>query len=104
MIGALVLLSEMKFFPTGSVPIELQVDSTAAISSITTDWIHKDSRWNAIRIHFLRELVRESLFKPIYTNTKDMLADALTKVPSSGPGHALSRARLMGHAHDTLSK
>ena len=63
---------------------------------MTTDWIHKDSRWNAIRIRFLREFVRELLIRPLYTDTKAMLADPLTKVPTSAHSHEAGRLRLMG--------
>ena len=96
MIGTLVMLEEMGFLPEGVTPLRLEIDSQAAIASMTTEWIHKDSRWNAIRIRFLREFVREMLIKPFYTVTTEMRADALTKVPSSAHSHEKARRALMG--------
>ena len=96
MIGTLVMLEEMGFLPEGVTPLRLEIDSQAAIASMTTEWIHKDSRWNAIRIRFLREFVREMLIKPFYTVTTEMRADALTKVPSSAHSHGKARRALMG--------
>ena len=61
-----------------------------------TEWIHKDSRWNSIRIRFVRDLVRALIVKGRYTDTKEMMADCLTKVPSSGIEHGQHRNNLMG--------
>ena len=104
MIGTLVMLEELGFLPEGVTPLRLEIDSQAAIASMTTEWIHKDSRWNAIRIRFLREFVREMLIKPFYTVTTEMRADALTKVPSSAHSHAIARLALMGTAPPPYSK
>ena len=104
MIGTLVMLEELGFLPEGVTPLRLEIDSQAAIASMTTEWIHKDSRWNAIRIRFLREFVREMLIKPFYTVTTEMRADTLTKVPSSAHSHAIARLALMGTAPPPYSK
>ena len=96
MMGVLVTLEELGFLPEGVTPLRLEVDSQAAIDTLSTDWIHKDARWTAIRIAFLREFVRRLLIGPVYVNTKEMRADPLTKVPSSAVSHESDRLRLMG--------
>ena len=96
MIGVLVLMYDLGFKVIDSLPVRLDVDSTATINSITTDWIHRDSRWNAIRTGFLRDFVRSQLIKPYYVSDADMLADPLTKIATNGKKHELQRARLMG--------
>ena len=99
MIANLLLLNELGFCLESDItPLTLGVDNTGAIATLTTDYLSKDSRWNSIRIGFLRGFVRENLVRPLYTPTADMLADPLTKVPSSATDHQLLRARLMGHA------
>jgi hypothetical protein len=104
MIGTLVMLEELGFLPEGVTPLRLECDSQAAIASMTTEWIHKDSRWNAIRIRFLREFVREMLIKPFYMDTALMRADPLTKVPSSARAHEAGRRALMGTAPPSYAK
>jgi hypothetical protein len=96
MIGVLVLMYDLGFKVIDSLPVRIDVDSTAAINSITTDWIHRDSRWNAIRTGFLRDFVRSQLIKPYFVTDADMLADPLTKVATNGKKHETQRTRLMG--------
>ena len=66
MIGTLVTLNQLGFMPEGVTPLRLEVDSQAAIDTLNSDWIHRDSRWNSIRISFLREFVRELLISLTY--------------------------------------
>jgi hypothetical protein len=96
MIGVLVLMYDLGFKVIDSLPVRLELDSTATINSITTDWIHRDSRWNAIRTGFIRDFVRSQIVKPYYVTDADMLADPLTKVMSSSKKHEMQRLRLMG--------
>ncbi len=69
---------------------------SSALAGMTTDWIYKESRWNSIRIRFVRDFVRYMLIKGVHVTTKSMRANPLTKVPSSSNEHARERAALMG--------
>ena len=96
MVAVLILLSDLDLAPDGITPLTLDVDSQAALANMHTEWIHKDSRWNSIRIRFVRDLVRALIVKGRYIDTKEMMADCLTKVPSSGIEHGQHRNNLMG--------
>ena len=96
MIGTLLLLHELGFYTSDMTPLVVETDSTSALAGMNTDWIHKESRWNSIRLLFVRDFVRALLIKGAHVSTKLMRANPLTKVPSSGAEHARERAALMG--------
>ena len=96
MIATLVLLYELGFAQADIVPLTVESDNTAALAGMDTEWLHRDGRWNSIRVRFLRDFVRSGLIKGVFTKTDKMRANCLTKVPASGREHERERAELMG--------
>jgi hypothetical protein len=59
--------------------VELRVDSKSALALVKNLIFHKRSNHNQVRYHFIRDCLEEGNFKACYINTKDQLADLLTK-------------------------
>jgi hypothetical protein len=62
---------------TGAV--ELRVDSKSALALAKNHIFHERSKHIRVRYHFIRGCLEEGSFKAHYINTKDQLADLLTK-------------------------
>jgi hypothetical protein len=55
------------------------VDSKSALALIKNPVFHEWSKHIRVRYYFIRGLLEEGSFKACYINTKDQLADLLTK-------------------------
>ena len=78
--------SVIKIFKLQS-PINIPVimeDNTGAIKLSNNAQFHKRTKHIDIKHHYIRELVEENKLRIIYINTKNQLADPLTK-PVTGP-------------------
>jgi hypothetical protein len=71
------LLSDLLGRDTGAV--ELRVDSKSALALAKNPIFHEWSKHIQVRYHFIRGCLEEGNFKACYINTKDQLADLLTK-------------------------
>jgi hypothetical protein len=71
------LLSDLLCRDTGAV--ELRVDSKSALALIKNPVFHERSKHIRVKYHFIRCCLEEGNFKACYINTKDQLADLLTK-------------------------
>jgi hypothetical protein len=71
------LLSDLLGRDTGVV--ELRVDSKSALALAKNPIFHERSKHIRVRCHFIRDCLEEGNFKTCYINTKDQLADLLTK-------------------------
>jgi hypothetical protein len=71
------LLSDLLDRDTAAV--ELRVDSKSALALAKNLVFHKRSKRIRVRYHFIRGCLEEGNFKACYINTKDQLADLLTK-------------------------
>jgi hypothetical protein len=71
------LLSDLLGRDTGVV--ELKVDSKSALALAKNPIFHERSKHIRVRCHFIRDCLEEWNFKTCYINTKDQLADLLTK-------------------------
>jgi hypothetical protein len=58
---------------------ELMVDSKSALALTKNPIFHDRSKHIRVRYHFIRVRLEEGNFKACYINTKDQLADLLTK-------------------------
>jgi hypothetical protein len=67
--------------------VEPQVDSKSALSLAKNLVFHESSKHIRVRYHFIRGCLEEGSIKAGYINTKDQLADLLTK--------SLGRIRLL---------
>jgi hypothetical protein len=59
--------------------VELRVDSKSALTLAKNPVFHERSKHIRVRYHFIRGCLKEESFKACYINTKDQLADLLTK-------------------------
>jgi hypothetical protein len=59
--------------------VELRVDSKSALALAMNPVFHERSKHIRVRYHFIRGCLEEGSFKACYINTKDQLADLLTK-------------------------
>jgi hypothetical protein len=59
--------------------VELRVDSKSALAFAKNLVFHERSKHIWVRYHFIRGCLEEENFKACYINTKDQLADLLTK-------------------------
>jgi hypothetical protein len=59
--------------------VELRVDSKSALALAKNPIFHEWSKHIRVRYHFIRCCFEEGSFKVCYINTKDQLADLLTK-------------------------
>jgi hypothetical protein len=71
------LLSDLLDRDTGAV--ELRVDSKNALALAKNPIFHERSKHIQVRHHFIRDCLEEGSIKAGYINTKDQLADLLTK-------------------------
>jgi hypothetical protein len=71
------LLSDLLGRDTGAV--ELRVDNKSALALAKNTVFHKWSKHIRVRHHFIRGCLQEGSIKAGYINTKDQLADLLTK-------------------------
>jgi len=60
-------------------PITIYGDSQSAIASVRNPEFHTRTKHIDVAIHYIRELVEDSLVDIQYISTKEMLADVLTK-------------------------
>jgi hypothetical protein len=59
--------------------VELRVDSKFTLALAKNPVFHERSKHIRVRYHFIRGCLEEGNFKVCYINTKDQLADLLTK-------------------------
>jgi hypothetical protein len=59
--------------------VELRVDSKSALALTKNPVFNEQSKHIRVRYHFIRGCLEEGSFKARYINTKDQLADLLTK-------------------------
>jgi len=59
--------------------VELRVDSKSALALAKNPVFHKRSKHSRVRYHFIRGFLEDGSIKASYINTKDQLADLLTK-------------------------
>jgi hypothetical protein len=59
--------------------MELRVDSKSALALAKNPVFHERSKHIRVRYHFIRGCLEEGSIKASYINTKDQLADLLTK-------------------------
>jgi hypothetical protein len=59
--------------------VELRVDSQSALALAKNLVFHEQSKHIGVRYHFIRDWLAEESIKAWYINTKDQLADLLTK-------------------------
>jgi hypothetical protein len=71
------LLGDLLDRDTGVV--ELRVDNKSALALAKNPIFHERSKHIRVRYHFIRGCLEEGSFKARYINTKDQLADLLTK-------------------------
>jgi hypothetical protein len=71
------LLGDLLGGDTGAV--ELRVDSKSALALAKNPVFHERSKHIRVRYHFIRGCLEEGSIKVSYINTKDQLADLLTK-------------------------
>jgi hypothetical protein len=71
------LLSDLLGRDTGAV--ELRVDSKSALALAKNPIFYEQSKHIRVSHHFIRGCLEEGSIKPGYINTKDQLADLLTK-------------------------
>jgi hypothetical protein len=71
------LLSDLLGRDTGAV--ELRVDSKSALALAKNPIFHERNKHIRVRHHFIRGCLEEGSIKAGYINTKDQLADLLTK-------------------------
>jgi hypothetical protein len=72
------LLSDLLDRDTGA--LELRVDSKSALTLAKNPIFHERSKHIRVRYHFIRGCLKEGNFKACYINTRDQLADLLTKL------------------------
>jgi hypothetical protein len=61
--------------------VDLRVDSKSALALSKNPVFHERSKHIRVRYHFIRGCMEEENFKVCYINTKDQLADLVTKPP-----------------------
>ena len=89
------MLQELGFTPTH--PLRIGVDNRATVDGAHSDKISKDSRHQAMRLAWLRDVVRSEIIAMTHVSTGKNDADIHTKI-LAGPAHSRIRGNLMGHA------
>ena len=95
-LGFLIMLSGLGF--PQALPVPILVDNKATVDGAHSEKISKESRFMAMRLAWLREMVRNNLITVQHVATGDNHADVFTKVLPAAQ-HAVFRASLMGAAH-----
>jgi hypothetical protein len=97
------LLGDLLDRDTGAV--ELRVDSKSALALAKNLIFYEQSKHIRMRYHFIRGCLEEWRFKACYINTKDQLADLLTKPLGRIKFLELcSRIRMVQLSHKTTHK
>jgi hypothetical protein len=97
------LLGDLLSRDTGAV--ELRVDSKSALALTKNPIFYEWSKHIRVRYHFIQGCVEEGNFKACYINTKDQLADLLTKPLGRIKFLELcSRIRMVQLSHKTTHK
>ena len=78
------------------------VDNRATVDGVLSDKIHKDSRFMAMRLRWLREIVRRGFVTLRYVRTSDNVADVFTKLLSPSDHDRLRSALMSGYIRDML--
>jgi hypothetical protein len=94
-LGFLIMLTEMQFDPTMPVPVE--VDNKATVDGSKSEKVHKNSCFFAMRLAWIREIVRNSLVNTRYIESAANAADLLTKILNAF-ARSVHRPFLMGHS------
>ena len=79
-----------------NIPINIPViieDNTGAIKLGHNAEFHKRTKHINIKYHYIRELVKNNKIKILYINTKEQLANPLTK-PIAGPALTLWKEKI----------
>ena len=79
-----------------NIPINIPAiikDNTGAIKLSDNPKFHKKTKHINIKYHFIKELVKENKIRLLYINTKEQLADPLTKA-ISGRALAIQRPKI----------
>ena len=99
MLAVLIILSELGLTKESKhiLPMPLYVDNQPVVDNTQTDRLHRDSRHMAIRIAWIREMVKNSLIDVRKIATKANVSDIFTKVLSPIE-HTRFRSVLMGTA------
>ena len=92
-----MLLRDLGIHPGGPLPV--YSDSSATVGSVNSDFIHKESRWNGIRLQWLRQQVRDRLISVLWCSGEAMKADVLTKFCSNLTKFMEIRFELMNLCH-----
>ena len=103
MLGTLILLNEIGFLdhlPEDVLPLSCGVDNKATVDGTTSDKIYKDSRFMAMRLRWLREIVSRGFVALRYVQTRDNVADIFTKLLSPSDHDRLRIALMSGHLRD----
>jgi hypothetical protein len=97
------LLGDLLGRDTGAV--KLRVDSKSALALAKNTIFHERSKHIRVRYHFSRGCLEEGSFKACYINTKEQLADLLTKSLGRIKFHELcSRIGMVQLSHKTTYK
>ena len=94
-LGFLIMLSELGF--PQATPVPIHVDNKATVDGAHSEKVSKDSRFMAMRLAWLREMVRNNLIRVQHIEGDKNPSDVFTKIMPA-PRHAHLRAILMGTA------
>jgi hypothetical protein len=100
LLGFTIMLTELVGFKA-SLPTTLHVDNKATVDSAHSEKLSKESRFMAMRLLWLREMVRNSLVHIRHVATDDNHSDIFTKISPAHKDIAF-RATLMGTAAPTV--
>lgn len=64
-------------------PVEINVDNQSAIKLVKNPEFHKRSKHIDIKFHFVRDLCLKGDIKIVYVDSKNQIADMLTKSPTA---------------------
>jgi len=93
LLGFTIMLTELGF--KAALPTTLLVDNKATVDSAHSEKLSKESRFMAMRLLWLREMVHNSLVRIKHVATGDNHADIFTKILPAHK-HNTFRATLMG--------
>ena len=93
MLGFAILLRELRMVPGSS--FKIFVDNKATVDGAHSDKVTKDSRHQAMRLAWLREVVKEGIIRMLPIGSSGNASDITTKI-LAGPTHEKLRRGLMG--------